>query len=229
MNWAMPCARSPLRVRGPTTSGWKRLSCQITRAKNSSGKFCARAAASIMRQSDSRTSTFPVRAGGGGAAGGVSAVAGGGVALLSAGGAGVVAAGGDVASLPAAGGAFASAGVAGVAGGAAVSDCCASPEAAANSISAMIAMRAMRDNNKEGVIVARQHSSARQSREARRAQAAGAATDNPSTPASPPPFTGEGQGGGMQKGSRVRATPSPTLQPKSDLSDFGRLLVTELG
>src|SRR5262249_38077398 len=70
MNWAMPCARSPLRVRGPTTSAWKRLSCQITRAKNSSGKFCARAALSIMRQSDSRTSTFPARAGGGGAAGG---------------------------------------------------------------------------------------------------------------------------------------------------------------
>src|SRR5262245_34513442 len=33
-------------------------------------------------------------------------------------------------------------------------------------------------------------------------------------PASPPPFTGEGQGGGMQKGSRVRATPSPPLPRK---------------
>src|SRR5262249_34521611 len=89
MNWAMPCARSPLRVRGPTTSAWKRLSCQITRAKNSSGKFCARAALSIMRQSDSRTSTFPARAGGGGAAGGVAAGgAGGGAGGGGAGGGG---------------------------------------------------------------------------------------------------------------------------------------------
>src|SRR5258708_33636143 len=117
MNWAMPWARSPLRVRGPTTSAWKRLSCQITRAKNSSGRFCARAADSIMRQRDSRTSTFPVRAGGGGgaggdAAGGASAVAGGGGELLSAGAAGVVAAGGDLASFPVAGGALLPAGAA---------------------------------------------------------------------------------------------------------------------
>src|SRR5262249_56142221 len=98
---------------GRATAAWKRLSCQITRAKNSSGRFCDRAAASIMRQSDSRTSTFPARAGGGGAAGGgASAVAGGGVALLSAGAAGGVAAGGDVASLPAGGGPFVSAGAA---------------------------------------------------------------------------------------------------------------------
>src|SRR5215472_15247795 len=168
MNWAMPWARSPLRVRGPTTSDWKRLSCQITRAKNSSGRLCERAALSIMRQSDSRTSTFPARAGGGVvAAGGASAVAGGGVALLSAGAAGVVAAGGDVASLPAGGGTFVSAGAAGVADGAVVSDCCASAGAAANSISAMMAMRAMRDNEKAAAIVSRQHTSAGQSREAR--------------------------------------------------------------
>jgi len=165
MNWAMPCARSPLLVRGPTTPGSKRLSCQITRAKNSSGKLCERAADSIMRQRDSRTSTPPARAGGGGAAGGASVVAGGGGALLSAGAAGVVAAGGDVASLPAAGGALLSAGGAG-AGGAVVPDCCASAGAAANSISAMMAMRAMRDNGEIAVIVARQHSSARQPREA---------------------------------------------------------------
>src|SRR6516164_5253005 len=172
----MPCARSPLRVRGPTTSAWKRLSCQITRAKNSSGRLCERAADSIMRQSDSRTSTLPARAGGGGvagaAAGGASVVAGGGVALLSAGGAGVVAAGGDVASLPAAGGVFVSAGAAGAAG-AVVPDCCASVGTAANSISAMIAMRAMRDNGETVVIVARQHSSVRHGGEARATVIAG--------------------------------------------------------
>jgi hypothetical protein len=42
-----------------------------------------------------------------------------------------------------------------------VSDCCASAGAAANSISAMMAIRAMRDNGKTAVIVARQHTSAR--------------------------------------------------------------------
>ena len=87
-----------------------------------------------------------------------------------------VAAGGDFASLPAAGGfAVVSAGAAGAAGvgGAVVSDCCASAGAAANSISAMIAIRAMRNNDKTGVIVARQHSSARQPREARHTVMAG--------------------------------------------------------
>src|SRR5262249_15776500 len=138
-----------------------------------------RAALSIMRQSDSRTSTFPARAGGGVvAAGGASAVAGGGVALLSAGAAGVVAAGGDGASLPAGGGAIVLAGGAGgggaaagggggVAEGAGVWDCCGRAGAAANSISAMMAMRAMRDNEKAAAIVSRQHTSAGQSREAR--------------------------------------------------------------
>lgn len=38
MNCAMPCARWPLRVTGPTASARKRLSCQITRAKNSTGR-----------------------------------------------------------------------------------------------------------------------------------------------------------------------------------------------
>src|SRR6516162_9038540 len=56
MNCAMPWALSPLRVRGPTASGRNRLSCQITRAKNSSGRPCARAAASIMRHTESRRS-----------------------------------------------------------------------------------------------------------------------------------------------------------------------------
>src|SRR5262245_44549042 len=93
MNWAMPWARSPLLVRGPTTSAWKRLSCQITRAKNSSGRFCARAALSIMRQSDSRTSTFPARAGGG-VAGGASVVADGGVSVVAGGGVSVAVDGG---------------------------------------------------------------------------------------------------------------------------------------
>jgi hypothetical protein len=64
--------------------------------------------------------------------------------------------------LPAAGRALLPAGGAGVAVGAAVSGCCASAGAAANSISAIMAMRAMRDNGEIVVIVARQHTSARQ-------------------------------------------------------------------
>ena len=50
--------------------------------------------------------------------------------------------------------------------GAVVSDCCASVGTAANSISAMIAMRAMRDNGETVVIVARQHTSVRHGGEA---------------------------------------------------------------
>jgi hypothetical protein len=49
-----------------------------------------------------------------------------------------------------------------------VSDCCASAGAAANSISAMIVMRVMRNNEKAGVIVAREHSSVRHGGEAPR-------------------------------------------------------------
>src|SRR5262249_56571088 len=82
----------------------------------------------------------------------------------AAGGASVAA--GGFASLPAADGAFVSAGAAGVCVGAVVSAPCASAGAAANSISAMIAMRAMRNNGETAVIVARKHSSARQPREA---------------------------------------------------------------
>src|SRR5262249_23995124 len=52
----IPCALAPLRVRGPTASALNRLSCQITRAKNSSGRSFALAADSIIRQIDSRTS-----------------------------------------------------------------------------------------------------------------------------------------------------------------------------
>src|SRR5262249_45240005 len=55
------------------------------------------------------------------------------------------------------------------AAGAVVSAGCASAGAAANNISAMMAMRAMRDNGETVVIVARQHSSARHGGEARRA------------------------------------------------------------
>src|SRR5262245_29442027 len=96
--------------------------------------------------------------------------------------------------------------------GAVVSASCASAGAAANSISAMMAMRAMRDNE-TAVIVAGQHTSARHPREARGGQAVVAATDSPSAPASPPPLAGEGQGGGTQKGSRVQAHPLPNPPP----------------
>src|SRR5260370_8007562 len=158
MSWA----RSPLRVRWPTTSGWKRLSCQSTRGKYSSGRLCARAADSIMRQRDSRTSTFPVRAGGGGgaggdAAGGASAVAGGGGELLSAGAAGVVAAGGDVASLPVAGGALLPAGAARGARGTAVSGCCARAGAPPHSLRAKMAIRALRRNRPTPLIAPLPH------------------------------------------------------------------------
>src|SRR3954469_14934582 len=54
MNCAIPCARWPRRVIGPIASERKRLSCQITRAKNSSGRFEAFAADSIIRHIASR-------------------------------------------------------------------------------------------------------------------------------------------------------------------------------
>src|SRR4051812_22174136 len=54
MNCAIPCARRPLRVTGPTASDRNRLSCQITRAKNSSGRSFAVAADSIIKQIASR-------------------------------------------------------------------------------------------------------------------------------------------------------------------------------
>src|SRR5262249_15416530 len=208
-------------VRGPTTSAWKRLSCQITRAKNSSGKFCARAADSIMRQRDSRTSTFPARVGGGGGgvagggggftgAGGASAGAGGGGGFVvpGAAGGGAGGRGGGVVVAGGRGGALRR----GAATGAVVSDGCASAGAAANSISAIMAMRAMRNNEKDGVIVAHEHSSARRPREAGRTQAADAANGNRSAPAAPPPLAAE------LGFTRVR----PRIDwPKSDKSDFG--------
>ena len=90
---------------------------------------------------------------------------------------------------------------------------CASAGAAANSISAMIAMRDMRDNEKAAVIL---HASIPARANPAKLAAPGplATVRGKAAPASPPPFTGEGQGGGMQKGSRVRATPSPTLPRK---------------
>src|SRR5262249_19199990 len=208
MNWAMPCARSPLLVRGPTTSAWKRLSCQITRAKNSSGRFCARAADSIMRQRDSRTSTFPVRAGAGG---GASADADGGDSADAEGGASVAADGGadgvSVRSLSPwggglGGGAFfdesVCAGGGAGAAGAVVSDCCARAGAAANSISAIIAMRAMRDNGETVLIGARQHTSARQGGEVRRGSA-GRSNQRTNGSCVPSPVYGGGTGRGHAK------------------------------
>ncbi len=59
MNCAIPSARWPLRVTGPTASDWNLLSCQITRAKNSSGRPCALAADSIIRHIASRVSSSP--------------------------------------------------------------------------------------------------------------------------------------------------------------------------
>src|SRR6516162_9413459 len=56
MNCAIPWALWPSRLSGPTVSARNRLSCQITRAKNSSGKSWARPAASIIRHTESRKS-----------------------------------------------------------------------------------------------------------------------------------------------------------------------------
>ena len=42
-----------------------------------------------------------------------------------------------------------------------------------------------------------------------------ATASKPAAPASPPPLAGEGQGGGMQKGSRVQARPLPTPPPQA--------------
>src|SRR4051812_17531712 len=143
MNWAMPWARSPLRVRGPTTPGWNRLSCQITRAKNSSGRLYARADASIIRHTDSRRSASE---------GGLEP--GGGVAAFCSGGDGGVASAGA-----AAGGAAGSAGGATAGGGAAGCPGWARAGTLASSISAMRAMRAMRLNDQDGVVVRHETSS----------------------------------------------------------------------
>ena len=42
-----------------------------------------------------------------------------------------------------------------------------------------------------------------------------ATASKPAAPASPPPLAGEGQGGGMQKGSRVQARPLPNPPPRA--------------
>src|ERR1700722_13029660 len=44
----------------------------------------------------------------------------------------------------------------------------------------------------------------------------------------PPPLAGEG-GEGEAPRSEQAASPSPALQPKSDLSDFGRLMMPKSG
>src|SRR5262245_65028711 len=77
----------------------------------------------------------------------------------------------------------------------------------------MMAMRAMRDNGETGVIVAREHSSARQSREARRARSA---RHGPRKSGScvPSPVYGGGTGRGHAKRQSVRAHPLPTLPRK---------------
>ena len=48
------------------------------------------------------------------------------------------------------------------------------------------------------------------------------------TSARPPPLAGEG-GEGEATSTEQAASPSPALQPKSDLSDFGRLIVPKSG
>src|SRR5262249_18840761 len=49
-----------------------------------------------------------------------------------------------------------------------------------------------------------------------------ATTSEPAAPASPPPLAGEGQGGGMQKGSCVRAHPLPNPPPPGAPRDAPR-------
>src|SRR5258705_13923716 len=58
-------------------------------------------------------------------------------------------------------------------------------------------------------------------RTARRMRLFDRVSDGLVAPAFPSPLAGEGQGGGRQKDSCDHA-PSPPLQPKSDVSDFGR-------
>ena len=66
-----PGLRRPLRVTGPTASARNRLSCQITRAKNSTGRSLVRAAASTSMQIDFCASSTATGFGASGAAGGV--------------------------------------------------------------------------------------------------------------------------------------------------------------
>jgi hypothetical protein len=97
-----------------------------------------------------------------------------------------------------------------VGAGAVVSGCCASAGAAANSISAMMAMRAMRDNGETVVIVARQHTSARQGGEATRARATAAApalSHSANSVRSPPhPNSGSPEFGTLSGRSRIYPT-----------------------